>query len=358
MRLGVIASHLLDAVATALALAEAGTAATITLDGPPPGQGVPVLVTDPSGIAAAVARLVQAGCTHILATHAADCSGPVGGLADALVAALGTGFAVACPARPESGLTVYQGHVFRRQSLLHGAAPGDRSSYVRLLAEQSEGTAGLVPHQTVRSGTGAIRLALSAQRELGRRIAVTDALDLADLHAIAGALGPHAALLGTPALAAAFVAIHVTLDPPDPVPASDGPAVILAAATTRTALYQAGHARTRLPHTTLGPDTAAWARLPRAPSQAGLPLLITAIPGRPEPAAAFAALASGLAGQGFRRVLVTGTTTPTAVTAALGVTHLHAGPAAPWLLADTPAGPFHLALLDGDWGGRDLFLEI
>jgi len=77
----------------------------------------------------------------------------------------------------------------------------------------------------------------------------------------------------------------------------------------------------------------------------------------PEPAAAFAALAVALVGQGVRRLMVTGTTTPAAVTAALGITRLRAGPAPPWLLADSPVGPLHLTLLDGDWGGRDLFLD-
>ena len=357
MAVGVIASDLMDAVAVVLELATAGAGVSVTLDdgGVPPGP-VPVLISGPAGVAAAVARLVDAGCTQIMAIHDAACAGPVGAMADALVGALGTGFAVACPARPNRGYTLYQGHVFRRQSLLHGAAPGDQSSYVRLLALQSDGTAGLVPHATVRSGSDAIRIAVAAQRDQGRQIAILDATDAEDLRAIATAIGTQAAVIGNPELAALMAAATMTgtNGPPAAQPSITGPACILAAATGRTALYQAGHARNHLPHTTLSANTLAWA----LPLLGNTPLLITPAPGAPEPAAALATLAQALVHHGVRRLLVTGAATAQAVTSALGVTRLSPGPTLPWLLAEGTGPPILLALTDGEWGGRDLFLEV
>ena len=377
--LGVIADHLLRAVATATGLAEAGAAATITLDiGGLPAGAIPVLLAEPAGMAAAVGRLVQAGCTQILATHDPGCTGPIGALADALVVALGTGFAVACPALPASGYTLYQGYVFRRQSLLAAAAPGDQSSYVRLLSLQSDGTVGLVPHGVVRGGVAAIRTALAAQREQGRRVAVVDALDEDDLRAIGTALAGQAAVIGAPALAPFLASALASgpasspasllaheFDPSAALPPFTGAAVILAGATTRTALFQAGSARDRLPHAVLSPETLAWA-IPRLGNRTedklgDAPLLITAPTGLPEPAAAFAELAVTLVQHGVRRLLVTGAATATAVVSALGVTGLRLGPAGaglPWMDARGAGPPLHLMLTDGDAGGRDLFLQV
>lgn len=348
--LGVIADRLLGAVAAATGLAEAGAAACITLDTSPlPERTVPVLLAEPAGIVDAVSRLVQAGCKQVLATHNPGCTGPIGALADALVAALGTGFAVACPALPAAGFTLYQGYVFRRQALLAGAAPGDQSSYVRLLSLQSDGTVGLVPHGVVRAGASAIRAALAGQREQGRRIAVIDALDEEDLRTLGTALGGQAAVLGSPALAPFLVA---GIGPPASLPARAGPAAILAGATSRTALFQAGSARDRLPHAALSAETLAWA----LPQLGDTPVLITPPPG-PEPAAAFAELAVALVQHGVHRLLVTGMETVPAVVAALGVTRLTPGPDGLWLNAERAGAPLVLALTDGDAGGRDLFLQ-
>ncbi len=358
MTVGVVAGDLLDAVAVVLELATVGAGVSVTLDdGGVPTGPVPVLISGPAGVAAAVVRLVDAGCTQIIAIHDAACAGPVGAMADALVRALGTGFAVACPARPDRGYTLYQGHVFRRQSLLHGAAAGDQSSYVRLLALQSDGTAGLVPHATVRAGSDAIRTAVAAQRDQGRQIAILDATDAEDLRAIAIAIAAQAAIIGSPALAAAMV-MDTAGQRVANLPASQsvitGPACILAAATGRTAAYQAGHARNHLPHTTLSAHTLAWA----LPLLGTTPLLITPPPGVPEPAAALAHLAQDLVRHGVRRLLVTGAATAQAVTAALGVTRLSPGPTLPWLQAEGAGPPILLALTDGEWGGRTFFLDL
>ena len=58
----------------------------------------------------------RAGCRQFLfkycSTFDSTDDGNIGPVADALVDALGCGFAIACPAFPANGRTVFQGHLF------------------------------------------------------------------------------------------------------------------------------------------------------------------------------------------------------------------------------------------------------
>ena len=70
--------------------------------------------------------------------------GNIGPVAEALMAALEADFTVACPAAPENGRTVYQGHLFVGDSLLsetgmrhHPLNPMTDSNLVRVLGRQS-----------------------------------------------------------------------------------------------------------------------------------------------------------------------------------------------------------------------------
>lgn len=344
---GAVCHDVCAAAEVAFALARAGVGAVVVLDGPLPDGACPVLVADGAGLTAALEQIAQAGCTQVLVTHDPDCAGPIGAMADAVVAAMGTGFAVAVPASPASGFTLYQGHVFRRQALLHPGVPGDQSNYVRLLSLQSDGTAGLVAHGVVRRGAGAVRAAMAGQREQGRRVAVVDAVDEADLQVIGAALVGQSALLGAPTLAGFVQAAGPPLIPAE---AADGPGVILAAATGRDALFQAAMARERLPHTVLGPDALDWA--------IGLlgetPLLIVAPPGLLDPVA-FAACAAGVVTAGARRILITGPAVAAAVVQALEVHRLWPAAREPWLVTDGKGLPT-LAFVNGI-GARSALLD-
>ena len=65
---------------------------------------------------AALARLRSAGCTRfyfkVCSTFDSTPRGNIGPVAEALMAALGTDFTIACPAFPENGRSVYRGHLF------------------------------------------------------------------------------------------------------------------------------------------------------------------------------------------------------------------------------------------------------
>ena len=89
----------------------------------------------------------------------APTQGNIGPVADALIAALGCGFALACPAFPANARSVYQGHLFVGGALLnesgmehHPLTPMTDANLVRVLSRQTDGTVGLVPYATVEQG--------------------------------------------------------------------------------------------------------------------------------------------------------------------------------------------------------------
>ncbi|WP_048861505.1 four-carbon acid sugar kinase family protein, partial [Acidisphaera rubrifaciens] len=65
---------------------------------------------------AALRWLQAAGCRQMFfkycSTFDSTAEGNIGPVADALLHALGAGFAFACPAFPANGRTIYQGHLF------------------------------------------------------------------------------------------------------------------------------------------------------------------------------------------------------------------------------------------------------
>ena len=119
------------------------------------------------------------------------------------MAALGCGFALACPAFPTNARTVYLGYLFAGGSLLnesgmenHPLTPMTDANLVRVLSRQTEGTVGLVPFATVDQGAHAIRDAMTQLKERGRRYAIVDAITDAHLVSIGEAAASHALITG------------------------------------------------------------------------------------------------------------------------------------------------------------------
>ena len=95
--------------------------------------------------------------------------GNIGPVADALMDALGCDFTIACPAFPETGRTIFKGHLFVGDLLLsdthmrhHPLTPMTDANLVRVLQRQTRRKVGLVPFDVVRQGPDAIRAALRA----------------------------------------------------------------------------------------------------------------------------------------------------------------------------------------------------
>ena len=115
-------------------------------------------------------------------------AGNIGPVADALLDELGSDFTIACPAFPETGRTIYMGHLFVGQVLLsdssmrhHPLTPMHDSNLVNVLARQTPHKTGLVAHDVVKQGARAIASAFADLQSRGIRHAIVDAIEDIDL---------------------------------------------------------------------------------------------------------------------------------------------------------------------------------
>jgi len=111
-------------------------------------------------------------------------AGNIGPVADALLDELGSDFTIACPAFPETGRTIYMGHLFVGQVLLsdssmrhHPLTPMHDSNLVNVLARQTPHKTGLVAHDVVKQGARAIASAFADLQSRGIRHAIVDAIE-------------------------------------------------------------------------------------------------------------------------------------------------------------------------------------
>ncbi|MBV9748104.1 MAG: four-carbon acid sugar kinase family protein, partial [Acetobacteraceae bacterium] len=358
-----------------------------TPDGPAPDADALVVAlkirTAPAADAvrealAALAWLREAGCRQFFwkycSTFDSTDEGNVGPVADALENALGCGFALACPAFPANGRTVYQGHLFVGEKLLsesgmehHPLTPMRDANLVRVLSRQATGAVGLVPFATVDQGAAAIRRAMTALKEGGRRYAIVDALTEAHLVAIGEAAAAHALITGGSGVAMGLSKNfrRAGLLAPDPeagrLPEVAGAAAVLAGSCSRATLLQIGTVRDRVPTLELDPlatpnaaalagQALAWAegKLGRDPvviAASAPPDRVAALQarlGREGAGAlveeALAQIAEALVQKGVRRLVVAGGETSGAVVSRLEVRSLRIGdeiaPGVPWTYAE------------------------
>jgi uncharacterized protein YgbK (DUF1537 family) len=349
---------------------------------------------------AAAEALLAAGAKQLLfkycSTFDSTDEGNIGPVADALLKRLGAGFALACPAFPANGRSIYQGHLFAGAHLLsesgmenHPLTPMRDPNLVRVLGRQTEGSVGLVPFAVVERGAGAIRDAMTRLAEGGRRYAIVDAVTDAHLVAIGEAAAKHPLITGGSGIAmglpANFRAAGLLPERPDAasLPAPQGMCAVVAGSCSRATLGQIGFARDHVPVLELDalalPDAAALAAQALEWVQGRLSAdrpVVVAASAPPEKVAALqaklgrdaagvlvedalAAVAAGLVARGVGRLVVAGGETSGAVVSRLGVRQLRIGqeidPGVPWTHA-APTG-IHLALKSGNFGGRDFFLK-
>ena len=361
--------------------------------------------TAPVGVAvaeslAAAEALLAAGARQLFfkycSTFDSTEAGNIGPVADALVQRLGCGFALANPAFPTNGRTVYQGHLFVGGALLnesgmesHPLTPMKDANLVRVLSRQTDGTVGLVPFVTVEQGAQAIRKALTVLKESGRRYAIVDAVTDAHLVAIGEAASEHALITGGSGIAMGLPAnfrakglLPERGDSAAELPPMVGHAAVLAGSCSRATLGQIGFARDHIPTLELDalatPDAGALAAQAMAwlEDKLGASPVLVAASAPPDKVAALQArlgreaagalveralaeVADHMVRQGVRRLVVAGGETSGAVVSRLGVTSLRIGreidPGVPWTYAE-PTG-LHMALKSGNFGARDFFLK-
>ena len=349
---------------------------------------------------AACDALLAAGAKQIFwkycSTFDSTDQGNIGPVADALLKRLGSGFALACPAFPTNGRTIYLGHLFVGNALLnesgmenHPLTPMTDANLVRVLGRQTDGAVGLVSFTTIEQGAAATRQAMMRLAEQGRRYAIMDAVTDQHLLAIGEAAAQHALITGGSGVAMGLpenfrrAGLLPARGDAASLPPMQGMAAVVAGSCSRATLGQIGLARDHVPVLELDalatPDAAAltaqaleWvagklsADRPVVIAASAPPEKVAALQaklGRDAAGAlieaAMAAIAEGLVARGVGRLVVAGGETSGAVVQRLGVTALRIGPeidpGVPWTFAE-PRG-LHLALKSGNFGARDFFLK-
>lgn len=324
--------------------------------------------------------------------------GNIGPVADALADALSAEIAVVCPAFPQNGRTVFNGHLFVGRQLLqdspmkdHPLTPMRQSDLVALMGAQSTHRVGLVPHDVVSAGDMAIADAFQAAVAAGQRYVVVDAFQDDHLRALGRALRDHRLLTGGSALA---MGLPANFGVSAKQAGTDGASVVTPAKTailsgscSVATRQQLARAQERWPSYRIDlpalaedkpvvDEALAWAR--QQPNDQPVILYGSADPaeveanqqryGRQRAGAlmehALASIAEKLVAEGVGRLLVAGGETSGAVISALKIEGLSIGaeiaPGVPWTTTLSKT-PLQVALKSGNFGGPDFFehaLEI
>lgn len=343
---------------------------------------------------AALRWLLGQGCEQIVfkycSTFDSTPQGNIGPVAEALARALDVKGVVACPAFPGAGRTVYQGHLFVKDTLLnesglqnHPLNPMTDADIRRWLRLQTTGGVGHVDIATVREGPAGIKAAL---REQDNTLVIVDAITDDDLVAIGRAVASCRLVTGGSGiaigLAANFIGRGLAAGTGAAVIGMDGPEAILAGSCSGATREQVDIHRKDHPALAIdvagvldGSVTAAdltsflLANRGRAPLvySSGTPDEVQAVQarfGREVVAAAldglFASTARELVKAGIRRLVVAGGETSGAVVSALDLGALTIGaeidPGVPVLLSGGDE-PVALALKSGNFGAPDFFTK-
>src|SRR5690606_29095511 len=129
--------------------------------------------------------------------------GNIGPVAEALLEHLKGEIALVCPAFPANKRTVYLGHLFVGDVLLHESPMKDHpltpmrdSNLVRVLQRQTRLKVGLVPYSVVDQGAEAIGKAFAEAAGNGTRFVVVDALQDRHLVEMGRAAADHPLITG------------------------------------------------------------------------------------------------------------------------------------------------------------------
>jgi uncharacterized protein YgbK (DUF1537 family) len=341
--------------------------------------------------------LRQHGAAHVMfkicSTFDSTDRGNIGPVMDALRDDAEQSIALVTPAFPETGRTVYRGHLFVGDRLLqesplkdHPLNPMHDSNLMRVLARQSTGAVGLVDVATISNGADAVRARLDQLAATGHAAAIADAISERDLEILGQAALPHRMSVGASGLglglARAVVVesgVHRSDPQTDPI---DGLAVCLAGSCSEATLGQIAVAETQMPAIRLDPrklldgDAEIGTAINWAAARLGSgPVLIASSQSAVEVKAlqaefggervsqaierALGIIAVILVEHGVRRLVVAGGETSGAVVDRLGLKSFLLGPeiapGVPVLRTIGSASPMALALKSGNFGGSDFF---
>ena len=351
---------------------------------------------------AALQWLQAQGCRQFFfkycSTFDSTDAGNIGPVTDALLDALGAEFAIACPAFPENGRTVYRGYLFAGPTLLnesgmenHPLTPMRDANLLRVLDRQSRGTVGLIGYETVELGCEAVRGRIAGLRAEGHRYAICDTLSDAHLATLAEAVADHPLLTGGSGIALGLPdnfrrqGLIEARDDAAELPAIAGAELVISGSCSNATRAQVARMAESRPAFRVDPaalargeEVVAAALAWAAEHGTDGPLLVYATAEPEAVRAAQQAIGVQRAGElveealaaicaalvrdhGVRRLVVAGGETSGAVVQRLGIGALRIGPqidpGVPWTAAEVDGEPVALALKSGNFGGEGFFLN-
>ena len=397
MKIGVIADDFTGASDIALTLALGGMS-TVQYVGVPSGHagdvdaGVVALKSRTIAAHDAVAQslaacdwLLEQGATQIIfkvcSTFDSTAEGNIGPVAQALAERLGEDAVIVCPAFPENGRSVYQGHLFVGDVLLnesgmqdHPLTPMIDADLRRVLGAQTDLAVTHIGFQTVALGADAIEAALPNETSM----VIVDAIRDADLLEIAKAATSRKLLVGGSGIALGLPENFRHRAAAPSWDGQSGKAVILSGSCSRATRAQVNaytgpkreiEAAEVMQGRVTAPMLADWAI-----AKEGAPLIFSSADPNVVRAAQdrfgrdvvaqkiedlFTELTAHLAERAVKRLVVAGGETSGAAVAGLNATALRIGPK---LAAGVPAmmvegRDIALALKSGNFGGPDFFAQ-
>lgn len=342
------------------------------------------------------AWLTARGARHVMykicSTFDSTDAGNIGPVTEAFRADAQAGAVIVTPAFPETGRSVYLGHLFVNGELLsesplkdHPLNPMRDANLVRVLGKQSKAPVGLLDLATVSHGPGAVGAALDEMNKKDFGAAIADAVFESDLETLGRAALRSPVSTGASGLGlglARALAPAGARDAPKLEPVG-GLAAIVAGSCSRATLEQLAIAEKSLPVLRLDTDALMHgdAEILRALAWAGEriacgPLAIAAS-ATPDAVArvqeqygrdaaghaieqATSRIAAELVARGVKRLVVAGGETSGAAVDRLGIPAFLVGPE---IAAGVPVlrtvggahGAMQLALKSGNFGGPDFF---
>jgi len=356
----------------------------------------------PAAHAVAAARAAEQwlrgrGARHVMykicSTFDSTDAGNIGPVMDALAADAGERVVLVTPAFPETGRSVYQGHLFVGSVLLsesplkdHPLNPMRDANLLRVLQRQTKTPVGLADHAAVARGAEALAARLAALAGEGKGAAIADAVSEGDLETIGRVAAGRRVSVGASGLGLGLARALSTgrALAADAGSGVGGLAACLAGSCSQATLGQIAEAENVMPVLRLDPEKImagaqeaaraidwARARLGQGPvliASSATPDQVAAAQARHGRDAtgraieqAFAAIALALVQSGVRRLVVAGGETSGAVVDRLGLAAFRLGPeiapGVPVLRTLGAGEDMLLALKSGNFGAPTFFAD-
>lgn len=321
--------------------------------------------------------------------------GNIGPVAQALADELGATRVLFCPAFPENGRTVYQGHLFVHGKPLHESGmenhplnPMTDANLVRVLSQQTLCSVGVLPYEAVDDGAKSASEALARLTDSGVGFVIADALNDRHLRTVAAVCKGDILVTGGSAIGQSLAEVITSegaecVKNSDDLRFPDGPAVVIAGSCSAATQRQVAAMRDASPSMQVNPVRLAsgdqtvaeiieWATehvtgehvLVYSTADAGSVTTSHQALGRQAACElleqSMGRIAAGLVDRGVRRLVVAGGETSGAVVREIGCRSVWIGdeiaPGVPWVL--TQGEPrLALALKSGNFGKDDFFLD-